>query len=147
MMCYGHGVFWGPADGPMFSWTTTPIVPEPERPDPIDPADVRVGDVVEVEADDGSWLVRSEVEHVGVQGELRLIHSGGRTVWVQAGSPATVRVLRRAAPEPDPAEIEAIQHALTDVADHTEATYIGGDITRYARELWRHNVRVVKEEQ
>lgn len=35
----------------------------------IDSADVRVGDVVEVEADDGSWMVRGKVTEIVERGE------------------------------------------------------------------------------
>lgn len=108
---------------------------QPDRPEPVDPSEVRVGDVVEIEADDGSWMVRGRVGSVGNQW-IRIDYSDKHWTWIH---PGTVRILHRAEPEPDPAAVEALA-ALLDQVD----TDIGlHNIIRahdYARELIRRGV-------
>ena len=115
-----------------------------------DPADVRVGDVVEVEADDGSWLVRGEViatDH-GAAYPIRVGAPtlGGLGEWPRLKD-ATVRVLRRAAPEPDPAEVEALELVLADWRLWHKANPVTVTDREWAEQLWHRSVRVVKEEQ
>lgn len=122
---------------------------QPDRPEPIDPADVKVGDVVEVEADDGNWLVRGRVDAHGINdatGQLLLLPGPG---WTEAHSDvATVRLVRRPAPEPDPEQVEALAGELASAADvstfvaSTVAVPMGQHWNRLARELVRRGVRV-----
>lgn len=83
----------------------------PARPEPADPASVRVGDIVEIEAEDGSWMVRGEVrktDELGIDYPLQVIvdtHERG-SIW-PCTTGNTVRVLHRPEPEPDEAAVEA----------------------------------------
>ena len=138
-MCICHPRYGKISEAPTFEWTTTPIVPEPERPAPVDPADVRVGDVVEVEADHGSWLVRGEVVEVDPGSESSLaIHFTNRQFWPPTAN-ATVRVLSRAVPD----GLATLRRIVRDLAG--EDTQMSD--SNAADRLWAAGVRVVKEEQ
>lgn len=91
---------------------------QPDRPEPVDPASVQVGDVVEIEGDD--WMVRAPVVDLD-----NLHHDGPRypesspfgvrinqLMWWPVVTDATVRVLRRA--DPDPEQVRAWVQWLVD---------------------------------
>lgn len=108
-----------------------------DRPAPVDPSEVRVGDVVEVEADDGSWMVRGRVGSVGNQWIRIDYNSDKHWTWIH---PGTVRILGRAEPEP---ELEALSAAWNEAMAAVEDEQ--GDWTAEGMilELAKRNVRVV----
>lgn len=115
------------------------------RPEPVDPADVRVGDVVEVEAADGSWMVRGEVGDVDPEWVALAVRlSIGTTIMYPHRDPgATVRLLRRALTGE---QVVAINTMLRDI----EMDLGAGDLSNVpapaiARELVRRGV-VVRDE-
>lgn len=91
---------------------------QPDRPEPVDPADVRVGDVVDMEHEDGIWRAVGPVTGV-------YPHPGGPEYYIFAvrigvddvplsSKYASVCVLHRAEPEPDEAAVEALISALEE---------------------------------
>lgn len=91
-----------------------------DRPEPVNPASVRVGDVVEIDADDGSWMVRAPVtdtddpEHDGPRypQDSPFGVKVNRLMWWPKLDDATVRVLHRPVAEPDPAAVETLAEVI-----------------------------------
>lgn len=100
--------------------------------EPIDPSDVRVGDVVEVEADDGSWMVRGKVDDRTAT-RLRFDLPTQIAVWFDL-TDATVRLVRRAESDPDTVQVEALHQLIEDIWGETTPDL--------ARELVRRGVTV-----
>lgn len=114
---------------------------QPGKPDPIDPQDVRVGDVVEVKANDGSWMVRGKVSEIGFVGadypfRIHFDELNKSAIWPCVPG-NTVRLLRRAEPEPDPVQVKALDEVLSEVESE-----IGYSSPQLARELVRRGVTV-----
>lgn len=82
---------------------------QPDRPEPVDPANVRIGDIVDYEHKPGyetCQIVGKVDETLDTEFGISLrIHGHW---WNAAPSMATIRVLHRAEPEPDPAAVEAL---------------------------------------
>lgn len=87
------------------------------RPEPVDPADVRVGDHVEIEAAGGSWMVRGEVANTDLSyvPPRLLIHvATADPCWLDTRR-TTMRLLRRAEPQPDPEQVKALAAIVRDL--------------------------------
>lgn len=91
---------------------------EPDRPEPVDPSEVRKGDYVSIELTwpDGTprWRVDSpveEVHHYNAPHSLTIRDEEGED-WQPDLTDATVRVLHRA--EPDPAAVAEIRQIVRD---------------------------------
>lgn len=118
--------------GDLYEVVPVPAVPADD--DPINPSDVKIGDLVEYERRPGYKPCR-------VLGEVEDVLDGGRSIqlhdkwWNTAPGMATVRPVRRAEPEPDPEQVEALAVLLSNWGPQhsTEG---------FARELARRGVRV-----
>lgn len=139
----GHAVFQFDATCPKCAKAEAQAA-QPDRPAPVDPSEVRVGDVVDYERKPGYETCRivgkvDETFNFGHGISLR-IHS---LWWNTAPGMATVRILHRAEPEPDPAAVEALAEIVHDVNNSFESTPLTKSATnRFVRELIRRGVEV-----
>lgn len=115
---------------------------EPDRVEPVDPADVRVGDVVEVTHSHGyaglTIVITGEVYKVDDNPvhPFHLIGYGSPEI----GDKTTVRWVRRA--EPDPDQLDAVTRILVGINNEHDALAPNTNHAWLARELIRRGMRV-----
>jgi hypothetical protein len=110
----------------------------------IDPADVHVGDVIRINANDGSWAVQGKVDDIDLPHPRRdyqfRLNFGDYRRWHWAAD-ARVHMVRRAELEPDPARVAEIQ-GLMDVAGLPTELRFRSDL---AEHLVRNGVALLPE--
>lgn len=134
----GPGVF-GDADLNVISVNGENYTRQPDHPEPVDSASVCDGDYVRIEG--GAWAVESYVAYTQEDPNYRLVICDDEHEWAPDLRKATVRLLRRA--EPDPEEV-LIAHQRKDIGSclcgwGVEAGNIGQS---HAAHVWDELVKI-----